>query len=137
MSYKYVFDGKEYDSWDACKALFPTVPFPEESEVTDDDLEIFSIKRILVEEPHVETEEEAKARIRAVRNQMLRDTDCTMLPDYPQVQTLYDSYRSYRQYLRDYPTQENWWLSEPLDFVTWLGSANEEYLEPSTGTSES
>lgn len=136
MSYKYAFDGKEYDSWDACKALFPAIAFPDESELTDDGLETFSIKRVLIDEPHVETEEEAKARIREVRNQMLRDTDCTMLPDYPQVQTLYDSYRSYRQYLRDYPTQENWWEAKPLSFVSWLDSANEEFLEPSNrGTS--
>lgn len=71
------------------------------------------------EEP-VPTEDELKARVRAVRNSYLSYWDFTQLNDAPFTEEEKAFYREYRQYLRDYTEQENWWLQNPDDYETWL-----------------
>jgi len=62
--------------------------------------------------PPPPTEEELAAMVRAERDQLIRDTDWSQLPDVPSdIQT---KYKQYRQALRDIPEQEGF----PKD-VTW------------------
>ena len=71
------------------------------------------------EEP-VPTEDELKAQVRNVRNSYLSYWDFTQLDDAPYTEDEKTKYRGYRQYLRDYTKQENWWLQNPDDWETWL-----------------
>ena len=54
--------------------------------------------------------------IRAVRNQYLADTDKYMIADFPISEEKRGQYSAYRQYLRDYTKQENWWENPPETF---------------------
>ena len=66
------------------------------------------------------TEEEMKEQVRAVRNSYLSYWDFTQLDDAPFTEEEKAFYREYRQYLRDYTEQENWWLQNPDNYETWL-----------------
>ena len=57
--------------------------------------------------------------VRAVRNSYLQATDIYMLIDFPISAKEREEYKAYRQYLRDYTTQENWWNKEPERFAEW------------------
>ena len=63
--------------------------------------------------------EQKKVDVRAVRNQYLSETDKYMISDFPVSKTEKADYKSYRQYLRDYTEQEEWWTTEPLTFEVW------------------
>ena len=65
------------------------------------------------------TVEELKQQVRYVRNQYLQDSDKYMLPDFPIDYVLKDKYKYYRQYLRNYTEQENWWEQNPKTFDEW------------------
>lgn len=71
-------------------------------------------------EPQPPTEEELKDKVRMERNYLLSETDYTQLSDAPITEEDKAKYREYRQYLRDYTEQENWWLQNPDDYETWL-----------------
>lgn len=64
-------------------------------------------------------QEVKEQEVRAVRNSYLQATDIYMLIDFPISADEREEYKAYRQYLRDYTTQENWWEEEPMDFNTW------------------
>lgn len=66
-----------------------------------------------------EKQEQRKQQMRAVRNQYLSDTDKYMITDFPVSKTEKANYKLYRQYLRDYTEQENWWIAKPLTFEEW------------------
>lgn len=66
------------------------------------------------------TEEELKAQVRDVRNSYLSYWDFTQLDDAPFTEEEKAFYREYRQYLRDYTEQENWWLQNPMTYEEWL-----------------
>ena len=66
------------------------------------------------------TEDELKERMRLIRNSYLSYWDFTQLDDAPFTEDEKAKYREYRQYLRDYTEQENWWLQDPDDWETWL-----------------
>lgn len=67
------------------------------------------------------TVEELQAHIRSIRNYLLNDTDkYVSVPDFPIDENTRNQYIEYRQYLRDYTKNENWWLSEPLVFDAWV-----------------
>lgn len=70
-------------------------------------------------EPPEPTEEEQKENMRAIRNGYLMSTDFTQLQDAPFTKDEKAKYREYRQYLRDYTEQENWWKEEPKTFEEW------------------
>ena len=63
--------------------------------------------------------EEKQARVRAVRNQYLADSDLYMIVDFPITEEQRNQYKAYRQYLRDYTAQDNWWEENPLGFEDW------------------
>lgn len=63
--------------------------------------------------------EEKQARVRAVRNQYLEETDLYMIADFPITEEQRNQYKAYRQYLRDYTMQESWWEELPLAFENW------------------
>lgn len=65
------------------------------------------------------TVEEMMLKVRAVRNDYLQDTDRYMLEDYPITPEEKELCKQYRQYLRDYTEQEEWWLQNPLTFEDW------------------
>ena len=64
-------------------------------------------------------QEEKEKEVRAVRNQYLAETDLYMIADFPITEEEREAYKAYRQYLRDYTSQENWWQSEPKTFEEW------------------
>lgn len=69
------------------------------------------------------TEDELKEQVRIVRNQYLQDTDFTQLPDAPFTAEEKLQYAEYRQYLRDYTENANWWLNNPKTFDKWKEAA--------------
>ena len=76
--------------------------------------------------PYVPTEDELKAKVRAVRNMYLEQTDKYMITDYPITDEERELYKKYREYLRDYTLSENWWEHSPKDFSTWKEMLTEE-----------
>lgn len=66
---------------------------------------------VAVPEP---TTEEIAAQVRAKRDALLAETDFLMMPDYPLGEEDSVALRTYRQVLRDVPTQEGF----PTE-VTW------------------
>ena len=63
--------------------------------------------------------DDKKSSVREVRNQYLADTDLYMIADFPITEEERDEYKAYRQYLRDYTTQDNWWEENPLTYEDW------------------
>lgn len=61
-------------------------------------------------------------KVKAYRNKLLAETDKYVLPDYPITQLDLLSMMTYRQYLRNYTRQEEWWKEKPLTFETWNSS---------------
>lgn len=56
------------------------------------------------------------------RDSLLRDTDFTQSVDAPFDEATKESYRVYRQYLRDYPTLSAFPSKEPLKYDSWKNS---------------
>lgn len=75
----------------------------------------------IYEEPeeYKPTEEEQKESIRADRDYLLVDSDKYMLSDFPISEEEREKWVAYRQYLRDYTKQENWWEKSPKTFEDW------------------
>ena len=65
------------------------------------------------------SQEVKEDEVRAVRNSYLQATDIYMLIDFPISADEREEYKAYRQYLRDYTAQENWWEKEPKSFDKW------------------
>lgn len=65
------------------------------------------------------TEDELKEQVRAVRNQYLQDTDFTQLSDAPFTAQEKAQYAEYREYLRDYTEELDWWKQNPKTFDEW------------------
>lgn len=59
-----------------------------------------------------ETAKESK-RVRALRNQLLAESDCYMVPDRPESKAVINEWKVYREALRDLPEQEGF----PFDVV--------------------
>lgn len=51
----------------------------------------------------------AKNKTRAQRDNLLKDTDCYMISDYPIEPDLLEKIKQYRVYLRNFTKQENWY----------------------------
>ena len=70
--------------------------------------------------PPEPTDEEKQTRVRQVRNQYLQDTDKYIaLSDFPITDEERELFKQYREYLRDYTEEENWWLNNPMMFEEW------------------
>lgn len=77
----------------------------------------YKIVKVVIPEP---TAEEKQAQVRAMRNSLLDDSDKYFMPDFPIDMAGRESYKLYRQYLRDYTQSPDWWESEPLKYEDWL-----------------
>ena len=65
--------------------------------------------------------EQYKEQVRAVRNRYLEQTDKYLsVTDFPITDEQKEQYRQYREYLRHYPEQADWYKQNPLDFEHWL-----------------
>lgn len=65
--------------------------------------------------------EQYKEQVRAVRNRYLEQTDKYLsVTDFPITDEQKEQYRQYREYLRHYPEQADWYKQNPLDFDNWL-----------------
>lgn len=65
------------------------------------------------------TEDEKKNIVRTIRNSYLQQYDFTQLSDAPFTEEEKVVYAEYRQYLRDYTNNENWWKQDPKTFDEW------------------
>lgn len=81
-----------------------------------------------------EPETEKQARVRGIRNQMLDESDKYMVSDFPLTDEERVQMGLYRQYLRDYTKQNNWWESLPDGFADWRANIEkvDEILKEST-----
>ena len=66
------------------------------------------------------TLEEKEAMVRSVRDGYLVATDKYMIVDFPISAETKAQYRAYRQYLRDYPTTNNWDSKNPKTFEEYV-----------------
>lgn len=64
------------------------------------------------------TVEETKENLRQMRNRFLKYSDEWAVADRPQTEEVL-AHLSWRQYLRNYTNQENWWKQPPLTFEEW------------------
>lgn len=65
--------------------------------------------------------EQYKEQVRAVRNRYLEQTDKYLsVTDFPITDEQKEQYMQYREYLRHYPEQADWYKQNPLDFEHWL-----------------
>ena len=74
------------------------------------------LESVNLPEPTIEEKEE---NIRAVRDRYLVETDKYMIIDFPITEEEREEYKAYRQYLRNYTLNENWYENEPLNFNDW------------------
>ena len=123
MNYVYVYEGKYYTSWYDVKALFPTVSFPVEEELTDELLSQFEISRF-VPSPTPPSTDDLKSERRAMRDRYLSATDYTQLPDAPLTSLVVDTYKAYRKYLREYTDSAKWWTADPKTIEEWESSSD-------------
>ena len=80
------------------------------------------------------TVDELKATVRQARNNLLDQTDKYMISDFPISDEDRYQMKLYRQYLRDYTEQNNWWESVPDGFADWRANIKkvDEILKEST-----
>lgn len=77
----------------------------------------YKIVEIVISEPTVKEKQDG---IRSLRNHYLNETDKVFMPDFPIDMAGRESYKLYRQYLRDYTQSPDWWESEPLKYEDWV-----------------
>lgn len=64
--------------------------------------------------------EELKVLVRNQRDWLLEDSDKRMLEDFPLTEVERESWKAYRQYLRNIPESgEGWWQQSPLTYEEW------------------
>lgn len=82
------------------------------------------------------TPEELQIRVREIRDNALEQTDKYMIADFPITDEEREQYKAYRQYLRDYTKQNNWWENLPDNFADWRANIAkvDETLKESTKT---
>ena len=83
--------------------------------------------------PHVPTEDELKAQVRAVRDNYMQTTQ-NRIDRYrnqkelgietTDTEEVFKRLLDYTQYLRDYPSGENWWSENPMIFDAWVVSTS-------------
>lgn len=73
--------------------------------VCEDDANYSVVNGALVHTPIVPTVEEAQAKIRSARTSRLKASDWTQMPDAPLTDAKKLEWRTYRQALRDLPSQ--------------------------------
>lgn len=63
--------------------------------------------------------EDKQKEVKVIRNNYLSKYDFTQLDDAPFTEQEKEKYAQYRQYLRDYTKQPNWWEKNPKTFEEW------------------
>lgn len=64
--------------------------------------------------------EQYKEQVRAVRNSYLEQTDKYLsVTDFPITDEQKELYRQYREYLRHYPEQADWYKANPKTYDEW------------------
>lgn len=64
--------------------------------------------------------EQYKKQVRAVRNNYLEQTDKYLsVTDFPITDEQKEQYRQYREYLRHYPEQTDWYKANPKTYDEW------------------
>lgn len=64
--------------------------------------------------------EELKVSVRKQRDAFLEGSDIKMLEDFPLTEEERESWKAYRQYLRNIPESgEGWWQQSPLTYEEW------------------
>lgn len=66
----------------------------------------------------IPNKELAQKLYREYRNQLLKQSDEWGVADRPQTEDVI-SHKEWRQYLREYTEQDNWWLQKPLTYKEW------------------
>lgn len=96
-----------------------------------------TIKRFFVigdePKPYVPTEDELKSQVRSVRDKYMQTTQ-NRIDRYrnqkelgietTDTEEVYKQLLSYTQYLRDYPSGDNWWVKNPMVFDDWATSTS-------------
>lgn len=72
-----------------------------------------------------EPETEIQIRVREIRDNALEQTDKYMIVDFPISDKERETMKQYRQYLRDYTKQKDWWESLPMTFEEYIADKAE------------
>lgn len=72
-----------------------------------------------------EPETEIQIRVREIRDNALEQTDKYMIADFPISDEARETMKQYRQYLRDYTKQKDWWESLPMTFDEYIADKAE------------
>ena len=118
--WKFIQDNKikEVREEDTFNRAFYAGEFEEDAEHTISDYIQVNGEYVLTSS--AEAIDQKKAEVRAVRNQYLKQTDEFMIVDYPITDVKRELYKQYREYLRHYPEQVDWYKQNPFDFNNWL-----------------
>lgn len=76
-----------------------------------------------------EPETEIQIRVREIRDNALEQTDKYMVVDFPISDEDRETIKQYRQYLRDYTKQKDWWESLPMTFDEYIADKAEPEAE--------
>lgn len=76
-----------------------------------------------------ESESEIQYRVREIRDNALEQTDKYMIVDFPINDEDRETMKQYRQYLRDYTKQKDWWKSLPMTFDEYIADKAEPEAE--------
>lgn len=76
-----------------------------------------------------EPELEIQIRVREIRDNALEQTDKYMIVDFPISDEDRETMKQYRQYLRDYTKQKDWWESLPMTFDEYIADKAEPEAE--------
>lgn len=76
-----------------------------------------------------EPETEIQIRVREIRDNALEQTDKYMIVDFPISDEERETMKQYRQYLRDYTKQKDWWESLPMTFDEYIADKAEPEAE--------
>lgn len=72
-----------------------------------------------------ESETDKQNRVRGIRNTALKQTDKYMIVDFPINDEDRETMKQYRQYLRDYTKEKDWWESSPMTFDEYVANKAE------------
>lgn len=76
-----------------------------------------------------EPKTEIQSRVREIRDNALEQTDKYMVVDFPISDEDRETMKQYRQYLRDYTKQKDWWESLPMTFDEYIADKAEPEAE--------
>ena len=98
----YIYDGVEYQSLRELRMKVTHLVFADDcSDEMLAEIGITKEEQEVVQSPTVQA-----AMVRMRRDQLLRECDLYVMPDYPSTEEGLESVKQYRQLLRDLPNQE-------------------------------